>query len=111
LRETNQRLQAWLRSMVKPSGQLCVATPDCITALLSELLQAGAALREQALPTRGIDPELDDELEQYRHNIERLRDVLPSIHSQLLVERARLEVQRARVHSADEWAQTSRQTL
>jgi len=111
LRDTNQRLRDWLDSTISASGQLAAATPDCITALLAELLHAGARLREQTIPAKGIDPELDGELVQYRHNIERLRDILPSIHSQLLVERARLEAQRARVRSAAEWAQASRRTL
>lgn len=111
LQETNRRLRAWLDSVMNASGQLSVAAPDCITALLSELLHAGAGLREQALPAKGIDPELDNELERYRRNIESVRDLLPSIHSHLLVERARLEAQRARVQSAAEWAQASRQTL
>ncbi|MFZ0774297.1 MAG: hypothetical protein WCA49_23745 [Candidatus Sulfotelmatobacter sp.] len=111
LRETNQRLRHWLDCMITQRGQLSVATPDHITALLSELSRAGAELRAQPFPAKGTDPELDAELEQYRGNVERLRDLLPSIHSQLLVERARLEAQRARVQSAVEWARASRQTF
>jgi len=111
LRETNQRLRHWLDCMITERGQLSVATPDRITALLSELSRAGAELRVQPFPAKGTDPELDAELEQYRGNVERLRDLLPSIHSQLLVERARLEAQRAHVQSAAEWARASRQTL
>jgi hypothetical protein len=92
-----------------------------MAALLSELLRAGAALRAEPIPAKGKgngndngnsnDPELDSELELYRRNVERLRDLLPSIHRQLLAERARLEAQRARVRSAAEWARASRQTL
>jgi hypothetical protein len=110
LRETNRRLSFSLDRMFAQHGQP-VATPEHMAALLSELLLAGASLRTEPVSAGSKDPELDRELEAYRGNVERLRDLLPSIHSQLLAERARLEVQRARVKSADEWARASRQTL
>jgi hypothetical protein len=50
-------------------------------------------------------------LSEYRSSVERLRTLLPSIHSTLLEERARLERERARVQSAANWACRSRQTL
>jgi len=121
LRETNRRLLFWLDNIVARHEQTEVATPEQMAALLSELLRAGAALRAEPIPAKGKgngndngnsnDPELDSELELYRRNVERLRDLLPSIHRQLLAERARLEAQRARVRSAAEWARASRQTL
>jgi hypothetical protein len=111
LRETNQHLRHWLDYTITERGQLNAATPDHITALLSELSRAGAELRAQPFPAKGTDPELDRELEHYRRNVERLREILPFIHSQLLVERARLEAQRTRVQAAAEWARASRQTL
>jgi hypothetical protein len=111
LRETNRRLLFWLDNIVARHEQTTVATPEQMAALLSELLQAGAGFRAQPIPAKGDDPELDGELDQYRRNVERLRDLLPSIHRQLLAERARLEAQRARVRSAAEWARASRQTL
>jgi hypothetical protein len=87
------------------------ARPADISALLSELVTAGAELRSQALPDRGVDAELDGELDRYRQNIEQLRELLPSIQGQLLAERARIESHRARIESAAQWAKTSRQTL
>jgi hypothetical protein len=111
LRGTNRRLNFWLDSMITRPGQPAAATPEPMGALLSELLRAGADLRAQPVSARGNDPEMDTELEQYRRNVERLRELLPSIHNQLLLERARLEAQRARVRSAAEWARASRQTL
>jgi hypothetical protein len=111
LHDTNQRLLHWLDSSFGELGQPRLATPDHITALLSEMLRAGTQLRAHAIPEKGTDPELEAELEQYRVNVERLRAVLPSIHSQLLIERARLEAQRSRMQSAAEWARASRQTL
>jgi hypothetical protein len=111
LRDTNHRLAFWLDSMVPGPGQPAIITPEHMAALLSELLRAGAGLRGEPIPTKGDDAELDGELELYRSHVERLRALLPSLHSQLLGERARLEAQRTRVQSAAEWARASRQTL
>lgn len=111
LRETNHRLSFWLESMIAKPGQPALATPEHMTALLSELSRTGAGLRAGPIPPQGADSELDAELATYRCHVERLRELLPSIHQQLLEERARLEAQRARVQSAAEWARASRQTL
>jgi hypothetical protein len=110
LRETNRRLSFWLDAIVMPREQ-AVTTPEQMAGLLSELLRAGTWLRDEPLPATGTDDDLNLELERYRGNVERLRDLLPSIQTQLLAERARLEAQRARVQSAAEWARASRQAL
>jgi hypothetical protein len=111
LRDTNRRLSAWLESMIAKDGQPAVTNPEHIAALLSELVRVGADLRAEPLPAKGTDLELDGELETYRRNVERLRELLPSVHSQLLAERARIEARRAQVQSAAQWARASRQTL
>jgi hypothetical protein len=111
LRETNGRLSFWLDSIVAQHEQAAVATPEQMAGLLSELLRTGTWLRAEPLPARGADPELNLELERYRGNVERLQHLLPSIHSQLMAERARLEARRARVQCAAEWARASRQAL
>jgi len=111
LRDTNRRLGPCLDSLVPEPGQAVIATPEHMAALLSELLRAGAALHAQPIPPKGNDPELDVELERYRRHVERLRDLLPCLHSRLLAERARIEGQRSRVQSAAAWARASRQTL
>ncbi len=111
LRETNQRLSLCLDSIGAQPGQLSGAAPEHMAALLSELLRAGAGFRAEPLPLKGHDAELDRELTEYRSHVERLRELLPSLHTHLLAERARLEAQRARVRSAAEWARASRQIL
>jgi hypothetical protein len=110
LRDTNRRLSFWLDGMVTPR-EPAVATPEQMAGLLSELLRAGTWLRGERLPATGGDADLNLELERYRGNVERLRDLLPAIQSELLAERARLEAQRTRVQSAAEWARASRQAL
>ena len=79
-----------------------------MTKLLSELMRAGQWLRQ--LPQR-CGAELEQQLSEYRSNVQRMRDLLPSIHNALLRERSRLERERARVESAAEWARRSRETL
>jgi hypothetical protein len=111
LRETNRRLSFWLDSMVSHRDQPVIVTPEHMAGLLSELLRAGTWLRSEPLPAFGVDGDLNLELQRYRGNVERLRDLLPTIHGQLLAERARLEAQRLRVQSAAEWARASRQAL
>jgi len=111
LRETNRRLRVWLDSIIARPTQAAVAAPDHLGYLLSELLRAGDKLRAQPMLARGDDPDLDREVEEYRGHVERLGELLPSIHRQLLAERASLEAQRSRVRSAAEWAHASRRTL
>ena len=111
LREANRRIPDWLDCVIARKEQAAVATPEQMAGLLSELLKVGEGLRAEPIPGHGVDPELDNELEEYRRNVERLQRMLPVIHSQLLVERARLEFQRARVQAAAEWARTSRRTF
>jgi len=112
LHEANGRLGILLDSLrpvpAEPAFPVRAATPQQMSALLSELMRAGQWLR--ALP-ESSDAALEQELSQYRTLVERLRDLLPSIHEALLEERARLERERDRVRSASEWAHGSRQTL
>jgi hypothetical protein len=104
----NSRLGFWMEGLVFSVAPVRPATPEQMAGLLSELMRAGEWLR--ALPSER-DVGLELELDQYRKNVERLRTVMPSIHSVLLQERARLEQERARVESVAEWARGSRQTL
>jgi hypothetical protein len=112
LRETNARLGLWLDNLVLEAGgaapQARAASPQQMAGLLSELMRAGEWLRD--LPA-ARDEAVELELSVYRKHVERLRDLLPSIHGALLRERVRLEQERARVESAAEWARGSRQTL
>jgi hypothetical protein len=111
LREANRRLSFWMDSMAADHDQPVVATPEQMAGLLSELLRAGSWLSAEPLPATGTDRDLNFELARYRANVERLRDLMPSIHRQLLSERAHLEAQRSRVQSASEWARASRQAF
>jgi len=115
--ETNARLAGLLDSLLADrmppqptplNRSPRAATTQQMAALLSELMRAGQWLR--SLPSEK-DAALERELSEYRKQVERLRTLLPSMQQTLLAERARLEQERARVVSAAEWAQGSRQTL
>ena len=112
LHETNTSLRISLDRLIpdsaSPETPPRPATPQQMAELLSTLMSAGHWLR--TLP-KEKDPALDQELCEYRQNVERLRALLPLIHSALLCERSRLEQERARVTSAAQWACRSRQTL
>lgn len=107
----NTRMGPFLDSLIPRPGQSASGTPERMSALLSELLQVGAALRVRPLPARDFDVELDRELDRYRRHVERLRELMPALRLYLLAERSHLEGQRNRIHAVAEWAQTSRQTL
>jgi len=112
LHEINSRLRFWLDSVApdpaQPEAPNRVITPQQMAGLLSELMLAGEGLRAQP---NVRDAALDQAMSEYRETVERLRALLPAIHSTLLRERARLEQERARVQAATEWAFGSRQTL
>jgi len=116
LRDSSRRLRRWVellasssepnsdsRSSVSP-----VPTPDQMSGVLSELLRAGEFLRSRPGES---NPDLEDELADYRQQLERLRDQLPLIHRALLNERACLEHECERVQAAAEWARASGRTL
>jgi hypothetical protein len=105
---TNGRMGSWLDKVLPQQASVSL---EQMSAVLSDLMSTGACLRANPIPAKGTDPELDDELERYRQNVERLREILPSLHAQLLKERARIEAQRSRVHSTEEWARSLRQTF
>jgi hypothetical protein len=112
LHQCNARLGQALNGLDAGSTPGCQqvrpASPNVMAGLLSELMTAGEWLR--SLP-REQGPDLKLELGLYRKNVERLRELMPSIHSALLQERAHLEQERGRVEAAAEWARRSRLTL
>ena len=109
LRETNRRLRALLEA-VAPGGTEPVATTSGqLARLLTELLQVGEWLRDRPAP--GTDPQLDEELIEYRGHMERLQSLLPALQTGLLAERARLEAERKHLQSAAAWASAGKKTI
>lgn len=109
IHESTRRLRHCMDCLFANSAtQPSPARPDQMQTLLTELMHVGECLG--ARPAES-DPEFDRELAEYRVQVERLRSLLPSIHEALLAERARIEHERSRLHSASEWVRRSRQTL
>lgn len=110
LRDTNRRLKVCLDT-IAAQREPEVVSPEQMNSLLSALLVARASLRAKDVSLADHDREVARELAEYRRQIERLRDLLPSIHRALLAKRSRIERQRSRLRSASQWARASRQTL
>ena len=82
--------------------------PEDLAATFVEIARVGEVLRaDTRVPP---DPELEEALGQYRVLLERLRESMPRLHCRLLLERARLEVQRSHLEAASVWAEATRTT-
>ena len=108
LRQTNTCLRLWLESLETADAHP-TPSPRIIAELLSELLRAGAWLRDGLPEACGL--QLEAEVGEYRRNLGRLRTQMPAIHHHLLQERVRLEAERTQLESAAAWAAGSHQTL
>jgi hypothetical protein len=109
IRESNRRLRQTMDALVEgTSGPPRAAAPEHIEGLLSELMRVGEWLRARPAVA---DSEVENELLEYRVQVERLRSLLPSLHAALLAERSRLEHERERLQVASEWMRRSQQTL
>ncbi len=108
LRAVNERLRLWLDNASPLVENGPTIGPDQMSAVLSELMQAGALLQRCSQVS---DEPMHNELSLYREHVQRLRTLLPSLHDSLLREREQLALRLARVQSASEWVEASRQTL
>jgi hypothetical protein len=105
LRGTNRRLAGLLEEL-SGTNMAAPAVATKMEMILTELLRAGGWFQNAAVAP--LDRELQDEMNRYRWNLERLQALLPEVHAKLLVERARLESERTHLEAANAWAQASR---
>jgi hypothetical protein len=85
-------------------------TAHDFAGLLSEILSAAECLRLQPIDS-GTSEVVRQAALDYRGNLEKLRDFLPELHSNLLAEKSRLEAAQAHVSAASAWARSSTKTL
>jgi hypothetical protein len=110
LRLANTSLRAWLvRLHAEPVALTQIQASD-LQNLLAELLRTSGCLRTgSAGATPGI--ELENEIAEYRTNLESLAKALPSVQGRLLAERARIQVEQSHMAARKAWAEASRRTL
>jgi hypothetical protein len=104
LRTTNLNLRAELvRLGMDPSG---VSAAVDLPGLLAEISRTADVLRSIP-PDVVADATFQQELREYRGNLEQLRKILPSVHVRLQVEKTRLETALEHVQTAATWAHAS----
>ena len=109
LREVNGNIRSALMRL-RPDQKHCSdIRPEDFSDLLGEIVRAAECLRSQPAQSEGM--ELAHASLEYRSNLEKLRELLPELHGNLLAEKTRLETARAQVASAEAWAQASSRTL
>ena len=108
LHAVSERLQLWIETVSPLIATGRTISPEQMSAVLSELMQAGTLLQRCA---DSPDAPVQNELSLYRERVQRLRTLLPSLHESLLRERDRLSQRLTKVHAASEWVQASRQVL
>lgn len=108
LKRANRTLSEVLAGLTAGGSVEVGITADHLAAMLAELLRVGEWLKDRRA---GEDlPEMAAALCEYRGHLERLRTLMPSLHAQLLTERARLEAERAHLEAASAWAGSARNT-
>jgi hypothetical protein len=110
LRQAHRALQAGLARLQPQLTNPASLKPDDFAGLLASLLSAAGVVR--TIPAASMSAvEMKKEISQYRTTIEKLAQVLPSIHGRLLAEKARLEIVQTHMAATAAWAQASKKTL
>ncbi|HWZ83276.1 MAG TPA: hypothetical protein VNW47_11655 [Terriglobales bacterium] len=110
LRNVNNSLRSAMFRFRSDQKNCSTITAQNFAGLLSEILSGAECLRLQ--PIHSDTPELVRQAAlDYRGNLEKLRDFLPELHSNLLAEKSRLEAAQAHVSAAAAWARSSTKTL
>ena len=110
LRLANTSLRAWLVRLRAEPVALSPIQANDLHELLAELLRTSGCLRiglENATP----DTELENEIADYRANLESLAKVLPTVQGRFLAERARLQIEQSHIAARKAWAEASRRTF
>jgi hypothetical protein len=109
LRQVNENLCSALIRFRPERTQCSAIRKQDFSDLRHQLLQAAESLRcEPANPEAA--GALEEELVEYRHNLERLKQFLPDVHARLLAEKSRLEAARTHVTAATAWRRASQHT-
>ncbi len=102
--DANRKLDLLLQ-VLRPAQESFSISAEHMAAVLAEVLRVGEWLR--AGLAHNAEGRMAEELERYRLHLEQLRQLLPSVHAQLLTERSRLQAERAHLDAAAAWARTA----
>jgi len=112
--EILQRVNTSLRHALarfQPEQTRCSAVQaGDLSTLRSEIRHAADCLRDLAA-TAVKDPALEQQIAEFRHNLENLKHALPGFHSRLRAEHARLAAAHTHSLAASAWVQTNKETL
>jgi hypothetical protein len=107
LREVNRNLRSALL-LLRPERRHCSSIkPNDFSDLLSHLLRASECL-QQSRAYGESSAAFDDEVLDYRRNLEALKRFLPDLHVRLLAEKSHLETARSHLAAAAAWAQAGK---
>lgn len=104
----NARIRLLLAASQPPRGSVGTIQPHDIRGLAQDMARVGQAIRE--LPPEIAGSDLHREMVEYRANVERLGQVLPSLQGWLLAEKARLHAARGHLAAAAAWARACDKT-
>ena len=103
----NARIRLLLAAS-QPPGSVGTIGSHEILGLAQDMAHIGQVVRE--LPPDIADSDFCREIVEYRTNVERLGQVLPSMQGWLLAEKARLHAARGQLAAAAAWAQACDKT-
>jgi len=109
LGESNARLRSLSDLLAAPS-QLSL-TLQHFSAVREELRHAQRVRREIAAAGGTATPSARKEQAEYRATLEKLQGLLSSLHTRMLVERARLDRDRSHLEAASSWRRRHLETL
>lgn len=110
LRSANHELRGVLDRWQAEPGNPSDFSPQALAAVLAELQRATESLRTIS-PGSALTSEWEKEIAEYRSQVQRLEQILPTIEKRLLTEKVRLEAARAHVAAAMAWAEARKKTL
>jgi hypothetical protein len=110
LRLANTSLRAWLVRLRAEPVALSPIQANDLQELLAELLRTSGCLRTGSTVAT-LNAELENEIADYRTNLESLAKVLPSVQGRFLAERARLQIEQSHIAARKAWAEASRRTF
>lgn len=109
LQQVNDSIRCALIRL-RPEHKHCsTIQPQDFSDLMADILRAAECLGRPLASTQMAA--IESEMLEYRCNLEKLKNLLPELHGNLLSEKSRLETEQAHVAAAAAWARGSSRTL